>query len=149
MIWVRAIALVTISEIPLIGDDVMFAGGSTVEMDDGSVWGLFPGEVRLTVGGDTLHHHGFADIIYTTVLGHNDEANLVGTGFIILVIGRGAVTLVTISKYPLIRRDIEFAGGGAVEVYGGGVWNLLPVKISLALSGNALSCCGCKQDEEK
>lgn len=82
--WVSSIALCSIAENPMIGDDIVVAGRRTMEMDFQviALCGL-PGKSGFTFGANGFHDHFMAYIIDTAGIVCNGQADHVGAGLLV------------------------------------------------------------------
>ena len=133
VIWIGTIAGLTIPKVPLVRDDVMVARRGAVIVYLQGIGDLFPVEFRITLRIDRGNDHFMADITDATYIVSDDQADVVGAGLIVSMVGIGSVAGMAIAKIPLVGHDIMFAGRGAVKMHLQRIGQLLPGKRRIAL----------------
>src|SRR5678815_5338320 len=119
MIRIFSITVVSIPKIPGIGDDVMLTEGIIVKMNGQGIRDLFPGKSCFTITRDNrVNYHFMANVIHTSDVIRDRQANQVSAWLIISVVRILAITIVSISKTPHIGDNVMLTEGVIGKMYG-------------------------------
>ena len=132
MIGVGAITGMTISEIPQIGDDIMVAGSGIVKMQLQGILQLFPVEICIALSGYRGDGDLVADIADATHRVGDDEAYIIGAGFIISMSWIFGIAILAISEMPDIGDDVMITGRGIDKIPLKATGILFPFKFGIA-----------------
>ena len=133
VVWIGAIACVSIPKVPHIGDDVMIAGGCIVKMELQCIRELLPIEISITFSGHWSYGDFVAYIADTTYRVGDDETDQVSAWLFVCMCGIGTIAGLTIPEIPLVRDDVMVAGGGIDKIDFEGTGILFPFKTGMAI----------------
>ncbi len=135
MRWVRAIPFGAIPKKPMVGYDIVVAGGGAVEMDFQVIaLGKFPIERGMAFGANGFHNDFVTYIIHAAGIVGDGQADQVGARLLVGMVWIGSVTGMSVTEVPGIGHDIMIAGGGAVEMNLQGIVELFPVEFRMAFT---------------
>ena len=133
VVWIGAIACVSIPKVPHIGDDVMIAGGCIVKMELQCIRELLPIEISITFSGHWSYGDFVAYIADTTYRVGDDETDQISAWLFVGMCGIGTIAGLTIPEIPLVRDDVMVAGGGIDKIDFEGAGILFPFKTGMAI----------------